>query len=156
MRNKLLQLLRKYDREVVFENEYSDAIGDEQLSYLVQEHIAFPNYRTIDRLFQEKYLSASRHLVSASPSNSIKAELKRMESDGLVIIGSQEGTKYAYTASTNAPDYDEGVRFTTESVVLTTKGKSGWQYLLYQAQENPFNLIAIIISVVSLIVSVVK
>ncbi|MDO8518126.1 MAG: hypothetical protein Q7S26_02445 [bacterium] len=153
MRNNLIQLLRAFDRESIFENEYNDSFGDEHYDYSVEEHIGFPNYRTIDRLYVARYLN---HLKSVAPSNSIKAELKRMEADGLVMIGTQKGVKYSYAGDGKGFDYDEGVSFTTESIVLTTKGQSGWRYFLYQAKENPFNVVAIGISVIALIVSVVK
>ncbi len=155
MRGKLIKILREAESVSEFENEYHDAIGDELFDYLVDERVAFPNYRTLDSLYQRKYLPPTKRMQIAAPSSLIQAELKRMEADGLVLLGTQQGVKYAHT-SDNGPDYDEGTRFTTESIVLTTKGRSGLQYLLYQATENPFNVAAIVISIVSLIISILK
>ena len=71
------------------------------------------------------------------------------------MIGVQEGAKPAVTKSKSGPDFDEGNPFTTESIVLTTKGKTKWGYFWYKATENPvttlLSLSAIIISIVGLV-----
>ncbi len=153
MRYRLLKILREYDNYSSFENSYPDTFGEEEFDYEVTERINFPNYRTIDHLYQKKYSPETPSFLPAAPSVPIKAEMKRMEADGLVIIGTQEGVKYAVTSSRQAPDYDEGSVFTTESIILTTKGKSRLRFILYQAQENPFNVMALIVSIIALAIS---
>ncbi len=155
MRAMLIKLLREVERYSSFENEYHDAVGTEEYDYLVEEHVDFPNYRSIDSLFVRKYLFTNRNATPAAPSKLIQAELKRMVADGIVLIGTQEGVKYPHTTNSKSPNYDEGIVFTTESVVLTTKGRSSMQYLFYQVIENPFSVMAIIISLISLGVSIV-
>jgi hypothetical protein len=77
-----------------------------------------------------------------------------MEMDGLIMIGTQKAIKYAHTNNRCGPDYNEGISFTSESIVLTTKGKSGLRYFIHKATENPvttgISFVAIVISVISL------
>ena len=154
MRNKLIKLLRCLENESGYENKYADQIGEHQCDYEVQEYINFPNYRLIIRRYNEMYPLPKYHgQQPMTPSNGINAELKRMEMDGLLMTGTQSAVKNAYTGSKCGPDYDDVV-FTSESVVLTTKGKSGWRYILYKANENPitltFTLTAVTISIIGL------
>lgn len=155
MRNKLIKLLRNLEEESGFENKYADSIGNPECDYEIQEYIDFPNYRLVTRRYNEMF-SLPKH-GNQQPivlDSGIKAELKRMEMDGLIMIGIQTGTKYAYTKDGRFPDYDEGTSFDLESIVLTTKGKSGFKYFMYKATENPLttlmSLAAIIISIVAL------
>lgn len=145
-RNKLIKLLRGLEREDGFRNEYSEFVENYQCEYFLDERLDFPDYRYIIKRFKDENTSS---LVSG---NSIKAELKRMETDGLVMIGAQEGKRYV--SSDVGPDDDEGSKFTSESVVLTTKGKSAWLYFLHEATENPIttilSLTAIVISIIAL------
>src|SRR3989338_6463370 len=126
MRNRLIKLLRRLEEVSGFQNKYPDSFGEPQCDYDVEEHINLPNYRLIRRLYDEEYLPPMRHgstvIELTTPENGIMAELKRMERDDLIIIGTQQATKYAYTNNTNEPDYDEGFVATSESIVLTTKG----------------------------------
>ena len=156
MRNKLIKLLRSFEKEGGFQNLYADGFGKEQCDYEVEEHLDFPNYRVVISRYNRKYpLPKYRGLSPSVSGGSIKAELKRMEMDGLLMISTQKAVKYAYIDNKNPdPDYDEGFMFTSESIILTTKGKSKLRYVIYKATENPipivFSLIATIISIISL------
>ncbi len=155
MRTKLVKLLRKLEQESGFKNEYSEYFEEYQCDYSVEEYLDFPSYKFVIKRFNNEYSVVRENgLVSLTPSNSITAELKRMEADGLLMIGAQEGIKYAHTASNQGPDFDDGTKFTCESIVLTTKGKSGWRYFVHKATENPvtttLSLLAIVISVIAL------
>ena len=143
MRSKIIKLLRLLECESDFKNEYSEYDETTQTDYFLTEiGLDFPNYTFIVKRFNKIY--------SNVPNNNIKAELKRMEADGLVMIEVQEGIRYV---SPEAPYNDDGGRkFTTESVVLTTKGKSEWRYFLYKATENP---ISTILSVIATVISIV-
>ncbi len=156
MRSKLIKLLRCLEEESGFYNKYADSFGEPQCDYEVKEYIDFPNYRLVVRRYNEKYpLPKHNGLQPITLDNGIKAELKRMEMDGLIMIGNQRATKYAYANNNRGPDYDDGTSFTTESIVLTTKGKSGWRYFIHKATENPvtttMSIIAIVISLISLL-----
>jgi len=155
MRENLIKLLRQLEEESGFQNSYADSFGEPQCDYEVKEHLDFPNYRLVTRRYNEKYpLAKYKGQTPVVPSSSIRAELKRMEMDGLLMISTQEAIKYAQANSKCGPDYDEGVSFTSESIILTTKGKSDWRYFLEDAKKNPFatllSIAAIIISMIAL------
>jgi len=145
MRNKLIELLRKIERENGCKNEYLDFFEVHGCDYNVEEILDFPDYRFIVSKFNKVYPD--------TPSNNIKSELKRMELDGLVTINTQVGVRNATTESNTGPDYDTNDEFTTESIILTTMGKSKWKYYLHKMIENPFT---VIIAVVSLIISLIS
>ncbi|MDP3057177.1 MAG: hypothetical protein Q8N37_01475 [bacterium] len=152
MRENLIKLLRHFEEESGFQNSYADNFGDLLCDYSVEEYLDFPNYRLITRRYNEKYpLLKHRGQTPVILSNSIRAELKRMEMDGFLMISTQEAIKYAYADSKYGPDYDEGVSFTSESIILTTKGKSGWIYFLEDAKKNPF---ATLLSIAAIIISI--
>jgi hypothetical protein len=155
VRNKLAKLLRTLEEESGFENKYADNFGEPQCDYEVQEYIDFPNYRLVVERYNEKYpLPKHNGQQPIVLDSSIKSELKRMEMDGLIMIGTQQATKYAYTDNRCGPDYDEGTSFTSESIVLTTKGKNSLRYFIHKATENPVTTImsftAIVISLIAL------
>lgn len=157
MRTKLIKLLRKLEKESGFKNEYTEFFEEYQCDYSVEEYLDFPSYKFVIKRFNDEHsIKKENGLISLISSNSITAELKRMEADGLVMIGTQEGIKYARTASNKGPDFDDGAKFTCESIVLTTKGKSGWRYFLHKATENPvttiLSTVAIVISIIALFV----
>lgn len=151
MRNKLIKLLRNLEKESMYENNYADGFGEEQQDYEVKEHLKFPNYRLIIKRYHNEY-PLSKKYSGQVPENKIRSELKRMEMDDLLMISTQEAIKYAYTDNQYEPDYNEGLVFTSESIILTTRGKSQYRYAMYKAKENP---IAIIISIIALAVSII-
>jgi len=155
MRNKLIKLLRQMEEESGYKNKYTEYLEEYQCNYSVKEYLEFPDYRFIIEQFnKEDSITNENGLIPPVSRNSIVAELRRMEADGLLMIGNQKGTKYATAIANNGPDFDEGIKLLSESIVLTTKGKSGWRYFWYKATENPVTIImssvAIIISVISL------
>ncbi|MES2213527.1 MAG: hypothetical protein V4473_01640 [Patescibacteria group bacterium] len=153
MKEKLIKLLRELENRSGFENKYFDYDPTYQSNYSIVEYIDFPNYLTVIENFNIMYKVISEAgLIIVHPSNAIRAELKRMESEGLIMIGTQNGLKSGTTTDSHAPDFDEPIKFTCESIILTTKGKSTWQYLIYKAtEENP---LATVLSLVAIIVSV--
>lgn len=155
MRNKLIKLLRELEQENGFKNEYSEYLEEYQCDYSVGEYLDFPDYRFVVKRFNDKHsMTKDNGIISPISSNGIKAEVKRMEGDGLLMIGVQEGIKNAYSSTNQGPDFDGNFKFTSESIVLTTKGKSSWRYFLHKATENPITTIlssvAIIISIIAL------
>lgn len=156
MRGKLLKLLRELELESGKKNGYFEYVEYFDSEYWVEEYLDFPNYGLVANLYDEKYpvyLDDGDTLVSSK--HAVKAELKRMEADGLVMIGTQKGFKNMNASHRHAPDH-ESVKFETECLVLTTKGKSVWRYFLHKATDNPvatgLSLIAIIISIISLFI----
>lgn len=156
MREKLVTLLRELENENGFKNEYIQFEENYQCDYSVEECLDFPNYRFVIKKLNDNHFTKGKRFISPISSNSISAELKRMEADGLVIIGVQDGIKYVFTKSNKGPDFDEDIKFTTESIILTTKGKSEWSYFLHKTTENPvttvISLIAITISIITLFI----
>jgi len=153
MRNKLIKILRGLEEESGFKNKYSDYFEEFQCDYSIEEFLDFPDFRFVMKRFNDKhYITKDNGLIFPISSNSINAELKRMEADGLIMIGVQKGMRCATTAG-NGPDND-GSEFTSESIVLTTKGKSEWKYFWYKATENPVTTIlstgAVVISIIAL------
>lgn len=86
----------------------------------------------------------------------VRSELVRMERDGLIFVGKQTGQKFVlevrgeFSNNTQGDGWD----FETDSIVLTTKGKSSAGYLWHQVQEQPFAFVAICVSLLSLAISV--
>ncbi len=151
MRNKLIALLRSFENESSFKNHYIEFLEEYWCDYSVEEHLDFPDYRFVIKSYNDKYPISRKGITYAISSNSISAELRRMEADGLVMIGVQNGIKYATTASNQGPDFDEDITFASESIVLTTKGKSNWKYFLYKVTQDP---VALAISIVALVISI--
>lgn len=147
MKNRLLMLLRRLEHEDSFKNKYEDFWESYMSDYLIEEILEFPNYRFIIDSYNKNYSTN----VS---STSIKTELKRMEADGIVMIGLQDGNKYATTQG-DGPNFDEGkgAEFTTESIILTTKGKSKTSYFLYQLEEQRFAVWALFLSLIAILIS---
>ena len=86
MRSKLIKLLRCLEEESGFYNKYADSFGEPQCDYEVKEYIDFPNYWLVVRRYNEKYpLPKHNGLQPITLDNGIKAELKRMEMDGLIM-----------------------------------------------------------------------
>ena len=117
MRNKLLKLLRKIEGNV-FENNYSDCLGEPMFDYEVTEILHHPNYRTITNQYNTscplpKYKGHQPIILDSS----LRPELKRMELDGLIYIGTQKGSKMATNNMSIVPDHDE-TTFITESITL--------------------------------------
>jgi len=158
MRDKLIKILRQLENESGFKTEYVEFLQDYICNYFIEEYFDFPNYRFLIKRFNDQYSTRSESgLILLTSENAIRAELKRMELDDLVTIGVQKGIRQARPdgAAFSGPDY-ENVIVNSESIILTTKGKSKWQYFLYTAVSNPFNVIAIIISILALIISIFK
>lgn len=147
MRKELLELLRELEEKEYYKNEYLDDEGSSLGEYSVEESLQFPNYRHIVEEFRKK--RSTRDSLAPISSNSVKAELKRMEADELLIIDTQDGVKYIEDCN--------GTKFTSESIILTTKGKNKWRYLFHKITENPvstgLSIVAIIISIIALFVS---
>ncbi|MDB4984426.1 MAG: hypothetical protein JWM20_605 [Patescibacteria group bacterium] len=148
MRRNLIKLLRKLEKESSYKNDYIEFIENYMCNYDVGELLNFPDYRYVIKKYNELY--------GETPENGIKAELKRMEADSLVMIEIQNAIKCLTTKSGSGPDFDEGIEFKTESIILTTKGKSNWRYVLHMAMENPItttlSFLAIIISIIALFI----
>lgn len=146
---------REVEREQQFKNEYEDFDGEFQCFYDVEEFLDFPNYRYLINLFNKKYsvLDENGRQLSVT-RNSILAELNRMEADGLVMISTQEGEVYAHPAQ-HGGGPENGGKIISEKIVLTTKGKSNFEYFLYQLEEQRLAFYALVLSVFSTVVSVV-
>ncbi len=156
MRNKIIKILREMESESGFTMEHSNFDEDFMCDYLYEDYLPLPNYKLlIQRLNNEYPVYSEGGLIIYSYTYAVERELKRMELDGLVLIGEQNVIRQARTSSSKGPDFDN-VQVKTESITLTTKGKSSWRYFLYQTRENPFGVIAIFISIASLIISIIS
>lgn len=152
MRNKIIKLLRKLEQENSYESKYIDYVEQYNSEYDVVENLDFPNYKYIINQFNDKHSTKDKNgVIILTAENSIKAELKRMEIDGLISINIQEGIRNAYTKG-EGPDSDYNDTFNTESIILTTIGKSKFKYYWHELTKNPFT---IIIAITSLIISIV-
>lgn len=157
MRRKLIAILRELEKETALKNEYTEFLDQYQCHYSVEEYIDFPNYKLVTHRLNDRYpVETDKGFILPTSDASVRAELKRMEADGLVMIGVQEGQKSATTESNQGPDFDELFSFTCESIVLTTKGKSEWRYIVHEITRDPLSVIAIVVSAVSLIISILK
>lgn len=146
--------LKEVDRDNLLKNEYTQFDEEYQCEYSVEEYLDFPDYRFVIKKINDLYSAGTGSNPPVNfPGRGIMAELKRMEIDGLVNIGTQEGTLYATTESSKGPNFDEGTKITRKSIILTTKGKSERGYLLYQLEEQRFAVWALIFSFISIIIS---
>jgi hypothetical protein len=144
MRKKILKLLRETEKESSLTNTWQEYYESEDGNYKITECIDFPNYRYVAQTLDNKGL----HF------NAVKSELKRMEKDGLVSIDIQDGYQYAERLDDlrGLPEMEGEKK--TESVILTTKGKSGWKYFVYQTVENRIAFLSLIISVIAVLISI--
>ncbi|MFZ2693733.1 MAG: hypothetical protein WAX85_00325 [Minisyncoccia bacterium] len=153
---EFLKFIKSSDRKNFIKNEYVEYNDEYQCYYSVEEYLDFPNYRFIVRELNNKYQDSTNNDATLTYSrNGILAELKRMEADGLIMIDVQDGEVYATTSGTKGPDFEDGHKITCENIILTTKGKSGYEYLFYQIEEQRFAVFALILSVISISISLV-
>lgn len=149
-----IEFLKEINRDNLLKNEYTQYDEEYQCDYLIEEYLDFPDYRFIIKQFNNKYTISKNDKQSPTfSSQGILAELKRMELDGLIDIGTQEGVLYAVTESRRGPNFDEGTKVTRKSIILTTKGKSELKYLFYQLEEQRFAVWAMVLSLISIIIS---
>ncbi len=153
MRNRLIKLLKELEGSKISRSEYLFEIPEEYQS-ISEDPLVFPDYGFIIKKYDDKYpVYSPDGIFELSWKNEIMFELKRMELDGLIVIGTQKTFPVIETKNGSSFSYDVTEEL-TESIVLTTKGKSGWEYFKNKATENPvtliLSLIAIIISIISL------
>lgn len=149
-----IEFLKEVDRDNLLKNVYTRYDEEYQCDYSVEEYLDFPDFRFVVKQFNDKYLvNKNGQPILIYSSQGILAELKRMELDGLIDIGTQKGILYAVTKCKNAPNFDEGTKVTRKSIILTTKGKSDFGYLLYQLEEQRFAVWALALSFVSILIS---
>lgn len=124
----------------------TDLVDEDRGHYEVISYVSTPNiYFLKDKLCDER-----------THEGLLRAELKRMESDRLILIGEQKAQQFVIDSRGDFSRYTRGDGWfiDTDSIVLTTKGKSKLRYFLYQIQEQSLAAIAIVISIASLIISV--
>lgn len=153
MRSKLIKLLRDLENESGFRNEYSKYSEVHNCSYEITESVDFPNFRLIGKEFNKRCPTTYGSLVLYSDT-AIRAELVRMESDGLVLLGTQKAIIQGMPRPSNAAPDIENAESTTERVILTTQGKNAFRYFLHKITKEPvlflFSSTALTISIASL------
>src|SRR3989344_6770338 len=109
MRDKLIEILRdleKSDQHGPLQYITLDYKEEFQTEYSMENFIDFPDFKFIERKMEQKY---STHditgMLTGMPysKNGIFSELRRMELDGLINIGIQKGTRYAYSENNRGP-----------------------------------------------------
>lgn len=149
-----IEFLKEVDRDNLLKNEYTQYNEEYECDYSVEEYLDFPNYRFIIKQFNNKYaVSKNDQPAPTFSDQGISAELKRMELDGYIDIGIQEGVLYATSESRRGTNFNKGTKVTRKSIVLTTKGKSRLEYLLYQLEEQRFAVVAVVFSFISILIS---
>lgn len=150
-----LEYYRNVDRNKLLKYDYEKFFEENENYCMVRAFLIFPNYGFIVKELSD-YIEKNKMRNSISES-SIKAELKRMESDGLVMIGTQTIQEYTYVVDGSFNHVlGKGWTTKTESIILTTLGRSKWRYFWHKTTENPFAVIAILISLASLVISIAK
>lgn len=145
IREKLITILRELEKEKdPYRNTYHYYLEKAEQKIEAEEILNFPNFRTVEERFEEEYSSDDEIIMPVS-AGSIRAELKRMESDGLVMIGTQQIRSIDGVHG----DYDKE----SESIILTTKGKSKNKYFWHKAWDNP---VTTVLSVLALIISIIS
>jgi len=148
--------MRRLEKEDGFTRKYrkSTEFDGRELMYHVEDYFDFPTYELLIERFNDEYPRRPESgLIMQSSGNGIKAEMRRMELDGLVMIGEQVGVSNGQGETNEGPDF-ENAEVKSESLILTTRGKSRWRYFWYKASDNPittvFSCIAVIISIIAL------
>lgn len=145
MRKEILELLIETENKNEFKlkNNWQEYFESENGGYNITEYIDFPNY---------KYITQNLEKYKFGP-NAVKAELKRMEKDGLLSIEIQDSRRYAERLIDlhGIPEMDGNDK--TECIILTTRGKNKWEYFLYKMTENPVALFSLILSIFAVIIA---
>lgn len=146
MRTKLIKLLRKLESESAFHNEYFEYSERYNCDYKHDEYIDLPNYKAVTGKYNELYKVTRKQVIIPTAESNIRAELTRMEADGLIMISIQDA-KYFAVPVPGAAGPDEEGDGKSESIILTTKGKSQWRYFWYKAWDNPVTTVLSIVAV---------
>jgi hypothetical protein len=87
----------------------------------------------------------------------LRGELERMKKDGLILIGSQRAQQFVLGSRGDFSHFTrgEGWFVETDSIILTTKGKSSTDFLLYQLEEHRFAAWSLFISIAALALSAI-
>ena len=124
MRKEILKLLIETETKNQFKlkNNWQEYFESENGGYSVIEYVDFPNYR---------YIIQSLEKNKFGP-NAVKAEIRRMEKDGLLSIEIQDNEQCAERLidSHGVPEMNGNNK--TECIILTTRGKNKWKYFLYK------------------------
>ena len=147
-----VEAFKIFKREHLLTNDCDTFLEEVQESKTVRQYMDFPNFAYIIRKIEQTLKdSAKTNFIEGS----VLAELKRMEADGLVLIGTQDVREYVveFQSDFSVKLYGEGWDATTQSIVLTTKGRSRKDYLLYQIEEQKFAVLALIVSIIALFTS---
>lgn len=153
MRDKLIKLLRELETQSGYLDKYSEYEEEYGCAYSFEDYLNFPSYEIVTKWYNDKHIVKNDvGVIIPASTNSILGELKRMEADGLVMIGTQKGVRQASPLENGQGPDMENISFTAESVVLTTKGKSEWRYFLFKAMENP---VANVLAVVAIVISII-
>lgn len=123
----------------------SDARDDEHGHYVVITYITSPNSNFLLDTLSDENVNAGL----------LYAEIERMKFDGLILTGTQKAQKFVLD---NRGDFSyftrgEGWFEETDSIILTTKGKSSTGFLLYQLEEHRFAAWSLIVSFAAFVLS---
>jgi hypothetical protein len=140
MRRKLIKILKGIETsEVVIKNIYSKYSEVNQCFYNIEEVVEMPNYRYLFDQYKKELEKESEDTKGIVSENALRAELRRMEADGLIMIGIQDAHKNMYPVEDFAgPEYEDNPSYTVESIILTTRGKSRLGYWWGMFLGNPF------------------
>jgi len=151
MRTKIIKLLRELENTNGFHNKYTEFTERYNCDYNYDEYVDFPNFKALTERYNDLHKTYDGKLLIPTPESKIRAEIVRMEADGLVMIGIQDGNYYGEPAIDGFGPEEQG-NAKVESIILTTKGKSEWSYFWHKAWENP---VTSVLSVTALIISII-
>lgn len=146
-----LEYQQKNNQEHLLSYDYEKILEDEEY-HSVRSFLFYPNYELITVKYKNIYVKDFKY-PPLYLDRSIKAELKRMETDKLITIDTQDVSEYALgdNGDFSTTLIGEGWKSKTESIILTTKGKFYIRYVWENLKENP---IPIGISIISIIISI--
>ncbi|MDR3548523.1 MAG: hypothetical protein P4M11_09715 [Candidatus Pacebacteria bacterium] len=176
-RGKLLKVLRAFDEQrhkapntnIVIEETAELFSGTDEEPVIdecrVNVRFMYPNYEYLVRQIYGGSTITQGGLSFNAPSWIIQDEIQRMVNDGLIDLGEQWVNFYLIKENGEEelldpkgwfPFPDDYPEYFQTKIILTTKGKSIWEYFRSQFPENATAWLAFLVSVLALLVSIMK
>jgi hypothetical protein len=174
-RGKLLKILRDLDdfRDKspngnfaleITTPQFIDQEGEPKLvDVRVKLRAPYANYEYLTREIYGGPKIRQGGFESDAPSGLIRDEILRMTNDGLVIVGKQWASFYWIQENGEEELFDPEGWFVEEDIedyktqiILTTKGKSIFEYWKSNFPENATAWFALFVSVIALLVSIFR
>ena len=147
-----IEAYKARERDHLLHSDSKKFSEEAQSNITIRQYIKLPNFAYLINQVESSYSELDRKPYIASL---VLSEFKRMETDGLIVIGTQSAQEFVIEDGT-VKTFGDGWDAETESVVLTTRGKSWQEYFLNQIKEQWVAVAALILSFIAIIISLYK